>query len=147
MNPAKKITVLFRPMVDGEEGQVVDLWLACGLTRAWNDPWKDIAFARSGPASDVLVGLLRDRIVASAMVGHDGHRGMVYYLAVHPDHRRKGLGRQAMRAAERWLKERGVGKLNLMIRSENAQVRAFYEALGYTFEDRINMSRKLAEEE
>ncbi len=120
-----------RPIADGEEAAVIALWHACGLTRPWNDPARDMAFARGGPASDVLVGLLDDRIAASAMVGHDGHRGIVYYLSVDPALKRRGLGRAMMQAAERWLLDRGVWKVNLFVRHGNEPVLAFYDSLGY----------------
>jgi ribosomal protein S18 acetylase RimI-like enzyme len=120
-----------RPIADGEEAAVIALWQACGLTRPWNDPTRDLAFARGGPASDVLVGLQDGRIVASLMVGHDGHRGIVYYLSVDPALKRQGLGREMMHAAERWLLDRGVWKVNLFVRDGNEPVLAFYDALGY----------------
>ena len=65
------------------------------------------------------------------MVGHDGHRGWVYYLAVAESHRGTGLGRRLMLAAEDWLRDRGVVKLQLMVRSANAGVLDFYDRLGY----------------
>ena len=84
-----------------------------------------------------------DTVIASVMVGHDGHRGIVYYVATHPDYQRKGLGKATMRAAEHWLTQRGVWKLNLLVRAENDAVRVFYEALGYEVEPRLCMARKL----
>ncbi len=128
--------------VDG----LIALWRACDLVRPWNDPAKDIAFARSGPASDVLVARDGATVIASVMVGHDGHRGIVYYVATHPDYQRKGMGKATMRAAEHWLKQRGVWKLNLLVRAENDAVRGFYEALGYEVEPRLCMARKLLDE-
>ncbi len=136
-------SIEFRPVKDGEVAGVIALWEACGLTRPWNDPDKDIAFARSGPASDLLVVVDSKTVIASVMVGHDGHRGIVYYVATHPDFQRKGLGAAAMRAAESWLTERGVWKLNLLVRAENEAVRSFYEKLGYEVEPRLCMARKL----
>jgi hypothetical protein len=68
---------------------VVALWQAVGLTRPWNDPLADLRRACDGPASAVLVGVSGDRVVATVMVGHDGHRGWVYYLAVAPHARRQ----------------------------------------------------------
>lgn len=133
----------FREMRADEIEQIVLLWERCGLTRPWNDPANDIAFALGGPASTVLVGQDGDAIVASVMVGHDGHRGGVYYLAVDPDHQGSGLGRAAMQAAEDWLRQHGVWKLNLMVRSDNKGVVDFYRALGYEIEERINLSRRL----
>ena len=136
-------SVEFRPVQDTEVAGVIALWDTCGLTRPWNDPDKDIAFARSGPASDLLIMVDERTVIASVMVGHDGHRGIVYYVATHPDFQRKGLGATAMRAAESWLTQRGVWKLNLLVRAENEAVRSFYEKLGYEVEPRLCMARKL----
>lgn len=124
-------SLTIRPIVPGEEADVIALWRSCGLTRPWNDPAADLEFARGKPNSDVLVGVLGQRIVASAMVGHDGHRGTMYYVAVDPAHRGRGLGRSIVEAAEAWLKARGVWKTNLLVRAGNEQVLSFYERMGY----------------
>jgi hypothetical protein len=133
----------FAPLGDGDVDAVAVLWRKCGLTRPHNDPHADIAFGRGKPNSEVLVARLDGEIVASVMVGHDGHRGTVYYVSVDPDAQGAGLGRAVMQAAEAWLRDRGVWKLNLVIRAENEAVRGFYEALGYEVEPRVLMSRWL----
>lgn len=133
----------FRPVADHEIDKVVELWTRCGLTRPWNDAVKDIAFARGKPHSEVLAARLDGVLAASVMVGHDGHRGIVYYVSVAPELRGRGYGRQVMEAAEAWLRQRGVWKLNLILRAENEKVRGFYEALGYQVEPRLCMARKL----
>jgi ribosomal protein S18 acetylase RimI-like enzyme len=125
------------PIRDADIADVVALWQACGLTRPWNDPAADIALARRGPNSSVLAGRDGDSIVATVLVGHDGHRGWVYYLAVDPDHQHKGYGRLMMDSAEAWLRERGIEKLQLMVRPDNSQVQAFYRSLGYFEQQRI----------
>ncbi len=119
------------PIEDADIADVIALWQRCGLTRPWNDPAADIALARKGPNAGVLVGRDGGVIVASVMVGHDGHRGWVYYVAVDPDHRNKGYGRAIMRAAEDWLRQAGIAKLQLLVRRENAAAGAFYESIGY----------------
>ena len=124
-------TLVFRPIADGEEGDVIALWQACRLTRPWNDPGQDLAFARGKANSEVLVGVADGRIVASAMVGHDGHRGTMYYVSVDPARQGQGLGRQMVAAAEAWLKARGVWKVNLLVRQSNEAVLGFYAGIGY----------------
>ena len=133
----------FRDIEDRDVEAVVALWQACGLTRPWNDPYKDISFARQGGESTVLVGESGGGLVASVMAGHDGHRGMLYYVAVDPGHRGKGLGKQAVRAAEAWLAARGVWKINLLVRADNEKVKGFYEALGYEVNPVLCMARKI----
>lgn len=131
------------PITDADVAAVVALWRRCGLTRPWNDPAADIALARSGANATVLVGREGDSIVASALVGHDGHRGWVYYVAVDPDHRQKHYGRIIMDAAEGWLRERKIEKLMLLVRSDNTTVKAFYELLGYDEQERIVFAKWL----
>jgi ribosomal protein S18 acetylase RimI-like enzyme len=116
---------------DSDVDPVIALWQACGLTRPWNDPSSDIALARRGPNSTVLIGRENDAIVATAMVGHDGHRGWVYYVASDPNLRGKGYGRAIMIAAEDWLRAAGVPKLQLLVRPENSGVAAFYQSIGF----------------
>jgi ribosomal protein S18 acetylase RimI-like enzyme len=122
---------------DGDIGSVIALWRRCDLTRPWNDPAADIALARNGPNSAVLIGRDGSAVVASVLVGHDGHRGWVYYVAVDPDCQTKGYGRVIMDAAEQWLRKRGIEKLQLMVRSGNARVQGFYQALGYLEQERV----------
>ncbi len=110
---------------------MIALWQACGLTRPWNDPAADIALARRGPNSTILIGRADNMIVATAMVGHDGHRGWVYYVATDPDRRAEGFGRAIMDAAEDWLRAAGIAKLQLLVRRENARAEAFYQSIGY----------------
>jgi len=122
---------VIRPIADGDVAAVIALWHAAGVTRPWNDPEHDIAFARRGPHSAVLVADAEGTIVAAAMVGEDGHRGWIYYLAALPERQGSGLGRAIMEAAEAWLAGRGIWKAQLLIRTENTAVRGFYEHLGY----------------
>ena len=133
--PAPALTIA--PIQDGDIADVIALWQRCGLSRPWNDPAADIAGARQGENAAMLVGRDGSGIVASVLVGHDGHRGWVYYVAVDPDCRHKGYGRAIMDAAEHWLRRRGIEKLQLMLRSDNSQVQAFYQSLGYLEQERI----------
>jgi ribosomal protein S18 acetylase RimI-like enzyme len=120
-----------RAVEDDEIEPLVELWRRSGLLRPWNDPYKDLAFARSHETSIVLVAVDGAAIVGSAMVGQDGHRGWVYYVAAEPDRQGEGIGRQIMDAAERWLTEQGIWKVQLLVRSGNDHARGFYEKLGY----------------
>lgn len=128
------MTVAFRPIADADVAAVVELWMRCGLTVPWNDPHRDIAFARSVGNAEVIVGTDDDAVVASVMVGHDGHRGWIYYVAADPERRGQGLGRAVMAEAEAWLKSRGVPKGELLVRRGNEGVRGFYEAIGWAEE-------------
>ncbi|WP_101848278.1 GNAT family acetyltransferase [Zhihengliuella sp. ISTPL4] len=127
-----------------EIAAAVALWDACGLTRPWNDPIQDAERALAGPTSTILVARSEaGAVVATVMVGVDGHRGWVYYLAVSPDFQRQGWGRKLMNAAEAWLREQGAPKVQLMVRSSNAAVVGFYAALGYSDQETVVLGRFL----
>jgi len=128
---------------DRDIPEVVALWQRCGSTRPWNDPEADIALARKDVNSTVLLARHGGTLVASVLVGHDGHRGWVYYVTVDPDQRFKGYGRVIMDAAETWLRAKGIQKLQLMVRKENTQVHAFYQSIGYYNQQTVTFAKWL----
>ncbi|MBU6515264.1 MAG: GNAT family acetyltransferase [Acidobacteriota bacterium] len=132
-----------RELTREDASSVVALWTEAGLTRPWNDATADFHRALDGATSAVL-GLTRDdQLMGAVMVGHDGHRGWVYYLAVAKAHQRSGVGSELMGAAEDWLRRMGAVKLQLMVRSENESVLDFYERIGYETSDVRVVSRWL----
>src|SRR5690606_23882531 len=122
---------------------VTALWHACGLTRPWNDAEQDIRFALAGPSSTGLLGEIRGAIMSALLVGHDGHRGSVYYVGVHPNCRNLGFGKQIMNAAEDWLRAQNVWKLNLLVRQGNVDAVHFYQMLGFTDQQNISLGKRL----
>jgi ribosomal protein S18 acetylase RimI-like enzyme len=129
-----------------DEQAVIALWRVCDLVASYNDPAADFAFAKAGPCSDVLVGVDETgQIKGSVMVGHDGHRGWLYYVASDPDSRGAGFGRQMVTAAEAWLRERNVVKAQLLVRETNTKVVSFYEHLGFEVAPRVLMGKWLNE--
>jgi len=141
--PAASAGMEIRVYRPEDRDAVVALWRDTGLTIPANDPDRDIAFCMASGHGRVFVGHAGGAVVATAMAGHEGHRGWLYYVATHPDHRGRGYGRQIVAHAEAWLASLGVPKLNLMIRPHNTAVQAFYETLGYAVEPRVNMARRL----
>ncbi len=129
--------------------QVIALWQACGLIRAWNDPDKDIDRKLTDRNGGFFVMLVRDpatekdTVIGSVMAGYDGHRGAIYYLSISPEHQGSGCGRQLMSHCEAYLIELGCPKINLFVRKDNEQASAFYEGLGYTLETSLAFGKRL----
>jgi len=135
--------MLIRPFEERDTEAVVALWSACDLTRPWNDPYRDIARKLEVQRELFLVGEEDGRVIATAMIGYEGHRGWVNYLAVDPALRGGGRGRALMAEAERLLLERGCPKLSLQVREGNEAALGFYRALGYQVDAAVSMGKRL----
>jgi ribosomal protein S18 acetylase RimI-like enzyme len=120
-----------RELEQSDVEQVTALWREVDLVRPWNDPDGDFHGAVAGPTSAVLGAEIDGVLVGTVMVGFDGHRGWLYYVAVAPSAQRGGVGTALTNWAEQWLTERGAHKVQLMVRRGNDEPRLFYGELGY----------------
>ena len=132
-----------RPFHGSDEDAVIALWQACGLTRPWNDPRKDIARKLTVQPELFLVVEDAGQLVASAMFGYEGHRGWVNYLAVAPTHQGRGLARRLMAEGEARLTALGCPKLSLQVRASNADALGFYQHLGYGRDEVVCFGKRL----
>ncbi|AXC09937.1 GCN5-related N-acetyltransferase [Acidisarcina polymorpha] len=127
-----------------DEAAVVRLWSSCELVVSYNDPGLDFMNAVSSSCSDVLVYESEDDEISGAvMVGYDGHRGWLYYVAIAPHIRGNGIGRKMVEAAEHWLRARDVSKAQLLVRDTNPNAVSFYEHLGFESAPRVVMGKWL----
>ena len=76
-----------------------------------------------------------DEIVGTILAGHDGRRGFIYHLAVHPKARRAGVGTDLTEKALEALRKEGIHKVALVVFSGNESGNAFWERLGFTRRD------------
>jgi ribosomal protein S18 acetylase RimI-like enzyme len=127
----------------GDTQAVLELWGLCGLVRPSNDPAKDIARKLRVRGDLLLVGLSEGKVVATAMAGYEGHRGWINYLAVSPQHRKRGVGRRMMEAAEGRLRAEGCPKVNLQVRASNPEAVAFYKAIGFVQDEVLSFGKRL----
>ncbi len=138
-----KTNVVIRPYQPRDAAAAIALWHHCHLVVPWNDPKRDIARKRQVQPDLFLVGTLEGRVIATVMVGYEGHRGWINYLAVAPAVQRHGIGRRMMEAAEVALKQRGCPKINLQVRTSNAAALAFYRSLGFTVDEVVSLGKCL----
>src|SRR3984893_2815288 len=128
--------------------QVIGLWHSCNLIRPWNDPRKDIARKLRVNPEWFLVGILGEEIVGSIMVGYEGHRGWINYLAVAAPFRCRGIGNQLMERAEEILRAVGCPKINLLVRVGNEQeLSRFYIGLGFRLDRVVCYGKRLEADE
>jgi ribosomal protein S18 acetylase RimI-like enzyme len=134
---------MIRPYQPTDETTVIQLWHQCGLVVPWNDPHKDILRKQQVQPELFLIAEANGEVIATVMVGYEGHRGWLNYLAVAPKHRRQGVGQRMVKAAIAQLAEMGCAKVNIQIRSTNQEVIKFYNHLGFEIDNVISMGKRL----
>jgi ribosomal protein S18 acetylase RimI-like enzyme len=132
---------------DDQSDRVIALWEKCGLTRSWNNPEKDIARKSVDQNGKFLIGQIDGVLIASIMIGYDGHRGSINYLAVDPDYAGAGYGKILMAEAERFLLSVGCPKISVCVRTDNFKVVEFYERLGYAIEPVHPLGKRLIKDD
>ena len=131
-----------RQFCEADQPQVVRLWREVfGYDAPHNDPELMIRRKMAAQPDLFFVGEVETHVVGTLMAGYDGHRGWIYLLAVHPEHRRRGLGSALLTRAQDELAARGCLKINLQVMAENQDVVAFYQAHGFDVERRNSMGK------
>ena len=94
-----------------------------------------------------MIGQIDGVLLASIMIGYDGHQGSINYLAVDPDHSGASYGKILMTEAERLLTLIGCPKINFCVRTDNDKVVEFYHQLGYAIEPVHLLGKRLIEDD
>jgi len=129
---------------DKFRNEVIDLWERCDLIVPWNDPDRDIDAKLKVMGDLFLVGTVEEKVIATVMVGYEGHRGWVNYLAVDPEYRRREIGHALMERAGKELRTLGCPKINVQISTGNLSAVGFYDSIGFTGDDVISMGKRLS---
>ena len=125
-----------------DEAAVIALWRECGLVR-WTDPKKDIARKMKVNPEWFLVGEIDGKVMATCMLGYEGHRAWINLLGVAPNYQRGGHARALLDEVERLMRAAGCAKVNLQVLTSNLGVIAFYERLGFKRDDVVSMGKRL----
>jgi ribosomal protein S18 acetylase RimI-like enzyme len=127
------MATLILPLTDGDLEAVLALWSdikGVGLNES-DTPDQLKRYLNRNPG---LSQVVRDdqRIVGAVLCGHDGRRGYLYHLAVMPDYRKRGLGRQMVARCLASLREIGILKCNIFLYADNELGERFWEHCGWS---------------
>lgn len=134
---------IIRPHEKKDEEAVINLWQKCNLIVPQNDPHIDIKKKIEFQPELFFIGTLQDEVIASIMVGYEGHRGWINYMAVLPKYQNRGFGGLLIEHATVELKKLGCQKVNLQVREKNNKVIDFYKKHGFIDDHVISLSKRL----
>jgi ribosomal protein S18 acetylase RimI-like enzyme len=135
--------VEIRPLVMDTYGRVLALWRQCegvGLSEA-DSPASIQAYLKRNPGMS-FIATAGDAIVGAVLCGHDGRRGYLHHLAVHPQSRRRSVGRRLVAQCLRALQRAGIQKCHIFIFNQNQDGLAFWKSLGWTPRSDISLISK-----
>jgi ribosomal protein S18 acetylase RimI-like enzyme len=122
---------------------VIDLWKKCDLIVPQNDPVEDIQKKLEFQPQLFLIALLDGQLIGSVMVGYEGHRGWLNYLAILPNYQKQGYGKKLVFKAIDELKKFGCLKVNVQIRKNNPSAIEFYKHVGFKDDNVIGLGMRL----
>lgn len=120
-----------RPLQQSEIPAVLELWKAADASPTVTDTVEDISRILQREYAAFLVGEIDSKIVGSIIATFDGWRGIVYRLAVHPEHRRKGVASDLTKKAEEQFTRWGVRRVIAIVDPTHPLAMSFWKASGY----------------
>jgi ribosomal protein S18 acetylase RimI-like enzyme len=116
-----------RPAGPADIPEVLDLWRASATPTSTDTAAAMHGLLRRDPGALIVAGPPR-AIVGSVIAGWDGWRGSIYRLAVARTHRRRGIGRLLLHAAEERLVALGARRLHAIVVETDAHAVGFWDA-------------------
>lgn len=125
--------VLIRKFKISDYDQVINLWQLCQLPLKPEGRDSRCQLEQQIKLDQIifLVAEKEGKVIGTVLASHDGRKGWINRLAVHPDARRQGLGTQLIKKAEEELEKQGLNLLAALIEEENSASRDLFVRLGY----------------
>jgi ribosomal protein S18 acetylase RimI-like enzyme len=133
-----------RKLVIDDYDSMIELWKEAGLShRPEGRDGRDEVERQIREFGDLFLGAFEDRELVGVILGSDdGRKGWINRLAVHPDHQRKGIALELIRAVESALKERNRKIISILIEPANEESLALFEKAGYSIWDGMHYLSK-----
>ena len=132
--------MMVRVMKPEDYGEIYQLWKSIKgfAIRTVDDSEAGVTrFLKRNPTTSV-VAVEDGKIVGGILCGHDGRRGCLYHVCVHPDYRLRGIGKSMVVFAMEALRKEEISKVSLIAFTQNDIGNAFWNTIGWTKREDLN---------
>ncbi|MBQ1489394.1 MAG: GNAT family N-acetyltransferase [Lachnospiraceae bacterium] len=136
----------YRTVTINDYDAIFELWNSTEQSRRALNPVDDTRegidrYLKRNP-NTCFAAVTDDKIVGVILTGHDGRRGIIHHMCVHPDYRRRGIAGQLVSLAEDALKKEGIQKVFGLVFKDNDTANFFWEQQGYSIRTNLNYRNK-----
>ena len=121
--------ITVRPCRPEECSTILELWQDAGSTQSVSDSIDALELTLQSDGELLLIAEYEGKVVGTVMGGWDGWRGNIYRLAVLPEYRRRGIGRQLVREIEKKIVSKGARKISILVEKSEDTAIAFWDAM------------------
>jgi ribosomal protein S18 acetylase RimI-like enzyme len=124
--------IKYRPIAPSDYEELVALWRRSdGVEVSEGDDRESFHRYLDRNPGTSFAATLEGPIIGAALCGHDGRRGLVYHLAVAPEHRGRGVGTQVLKLGLAGLRECGIARVIILVAGDNTLGREFWISHGF----------------
>ena len=143
------MNIAIRHVTIDDYDEIYELWNSTEQSRRALNPVDDSRegigrYLKRNPTTCFLAYPEEDprHVIGVILTGHDGRRGIIHHMCIHPEHRRQGIARVLLRNAEEALRAEGITKVFGLVFKDNETANRFWESQGYTLRTNLNYRNK-----
>lgn len=135
---AMNLSIDLRLIQDHDYPKLIQLWKSAGCieVRQTETPAMLVNFLKRNSGCN-YAAYAENQLVGAVLAGHDGWRGYLYHMAIHPDYRQQGLGTKIVNAAVEAIQRSGITHIHCLVKRDNIIAQQFWEKCGFDARDEL----------